>query len=371
MTTTPTYRVFLSCRFPLSEIAQLCREVGSAVHLDVATAERPALEEITEKVKQSMFGADAVLFLIERSNGSVADDVMTNWMKIEYGMARTMNKVVGIVVANSQDLPSGFASDVEYLSLGDVAGINCAVRLSAFLFSMREKVEAVHPDLRDIQEPTFVRDFVKHRINLLHNGRATYQTHVGIECLKEGLSDLRHSIHMNYSLCWPHDQHFNPNLVQLTGLGGNHEFSIEAVASDMKKYTFRLNIEPPLRRGERIRYGWESEFQHYLPMRREEIKLLPSYPLPEWTVEHHWFVNHPTRSLELRVHFEDGSVIGDPEAMAYVGRTFSTRTVDRDEGRRIREHLDVDEFIGGKDVVLVVEKPRHGHTYAIQWELTR
>ena len=97
----------------------------------------------------------------------------------------------------------------------------------------------------------------------------------------------------------------------------------------------------------------------------------PDYPLPERSVDHHYFINNPTNLLEIKLDFEDGSIIDGCEALSFVGRTFADCSIDHVEVGRIRNGLRVEEFLGGKIVTLTVDKPRFGDNYAIRWSLSR
>lgn len=368
------FRVFLSCKFPLSPLANLCRSVGNAVGLEIRAADRPELAEIMEKVKREMLSADAALFLLEPDPEEQNTSLMTDWMKAEYGIARAMNKVIGVINADKLPLPSMLSKDVEWLKAYGLKGEDAAVKIAAFLYSMRNKIESMSVALRDISKPPYIRDFLKHRVKLSAKGRLLYETHVQIKCLKNGLGDVRHSIHMNYSLCWSQVENDKRPQVDLVGFDDDHTFSLEPVAWDALKFTFKINFSPPLQQGETIGYGWRSEFPHYLPLTKAELEPLTAsanYPFPEGCVEHHYFINHPTKLLVLRLEFEDGSIIGACRALSFVGRTFSTRSLDKDEVERIKDKLTVEDFLGTKQVTLTVEHPRFGNNYAIQWSLNR
>jgi len=366
------FKIFLSCHFPLSPLARLCQALAEAIDTRLVAAERPELAELMDKVKREMLSSDAALFLLEGNKDDDAEDVMSDWMKAEYGVARAMNKVIGVIVATEEPPPKVFSKDVEWLKTHGLNTEEIAIKVSTFLYSMKQKIKASTKALHDISEPTFIRNFIKHRINLSAEGELRYETQVKMQCLKEGLSDLRHSIHMNYSFCWKEGVPFERPNVELINLSSSHKFSFEPVASDATKYTWKINISPPLMKNEKINYGWRSDFMQYFPLTKEEISeitQISDYPFPVGSVEHHYFINNPTDLLVIKLEFEDGSIIGPCHAKAFVGRTFSTRTIDRTESEIISNNIQEENFLGRKEITLNVEKPRFGYNYAIWWSL--
>ena len=360
------YKIFLSCKFPISNAAKMCKEFGKSIGLDIITADRPNPIEIIEKIKEKMFEADAALFLIDDNNQD--ESFLSDWMKAEYGIAKAMNKVEGIIYVGEYSLISLFPRDIESLVLSSELNNKDLIELTSFLYLFKNKIQRAQTGIKDIVTPPFIRDFLKHRVFITKKGKMKYEAQVQIECLKNGLSDLKHSIHMNYSLCWPEIISDLQPEVKLIYNEQEHKLTIEPIATDKTKFTWKINIEPSLRNKELFTYGWETNFIHYLPLSKAELKTLTSsarYPFPEGQVEHHFFINHPTKFLELKLEFEDGSVIGDCEPKAYIGRTFSKRTEDNTEVERIRNFFKTDNFLNKKEMTLSVENPSLGYNYAI------
>jgi len=368
------FRVFMSCRFPVSTLASVCTHLGDALGLDIITSDRPETSEIIDKVKQDIENSEGVLFLLENDEDASVQQI-SDWIKAEYGVARGMNKPFAIITTDPSLLPSVFAKDHEYLDLSNKTADDRAVFLTKYLASFKRKLEAFTITSVDPVEPTYVRDFLKHRVKVSAEGRLRYETQVKLTCMKDGLADVRHSIHMNYSLCWLNENAHTRPMVELIIEDANHNFILEPIASSPQKFSWKINIKPPLRRGETTTFGWRSEFLHYLPLSKEELRPAletPGYPFAEGGVEHHYFINNPTNLLVLRVEFEDGSLIGDPvKAYAFVGRTFSIDSLDHDECRRIQGGLATEGFLGRREISLTVKEPRFGYNYAIWWQLSK
>ena len=311
-----------------------------------------------------MLTSDGVLFLLE--------DNVRDWILAEYGIARAQNKVIGLLTTNVEPPPEPFPRDLERLIISTLDA-DATPSILKYLHSMKKKVESVN-ELLEIVKPAYIREFVKHRIILHSDGRLLYETDVQMKCLRDGLSDLTHSIHMNFSLCSPGAQDFDPTVLELINLDPDHQLSFTLVANDSKKSTWKLSIDPPLRHSGRINYGWRNNFRHYLTLTREELEHLfasANHPLPDGRVKHHWFINHPTEDLELQLQIYDSSLFSSCEVLAYVGRTVSTRTIDDDEVNRIRNQLSITEFLGRTEITLAVSRPRLNYTYAIIWTLNR
>ena len=366
------FRIFLSCKFPLSKIAKLCQSLADAIDTKLIAANRPEAVGIMEKVKKEMKLSDAALFLIEEYRENDDQNGLSDWIKAEFVIANSMNKPFCIISNTESPLPSFFLKDIEILKLNKLDPNEWPGKISSFLYSLKQQIKASKTSTHDISEPTFIRDFVKHRVKLLKEGNVRYETEVKMTCLKDGLSDVKHSIHMNYSFCWLDDANCERPSIELIKTSPGHDFLLEPYGGDNTKYTWKINIKPPLKKFENVSYGFRSNFIKYFPLQRKEIEHLtsqPDYPFPDGCIEHHFFINNPTDLLILKVQFEDGLLIGNCKPIAFVGRTFSHGTIDRIEVNRIEDCLDVDEFLGRKDVTLTVEKPNLGYNYAVLWSL--
>ena len=366
------FKVFLSCRFPPSTLASLCISMADAVGLSLVAAERPEAVEIMEKVKAQMRAADGALFLLEPS-GKRPSGRMTDWMQAEYGIARAMNKVIGVITSSPGPLPKVFPKDMEYLPVSGLDDKALATKIAGYLYSLRKNLESANAGIREVSNPTFMREFLKHRVHLTGDGRLRYETHVQLQCLRDSLCDVKHSIHTNYSACWPGTNPESwPNL-ELVPCDSSHTVVAEPFAHDALKYTWKFNIDPSLRSHEIFTYGWRCDLPHYLPLSKAELARAPrtSIPFLQDHVEHHFFINHPTKLLELKVVFDDGSLIGPCTPMAFVGRTFSDRSSNAQEAARIADCLRVEDFLAKKEITLTVSAPRFGYTYAILWTLNR
>ena len=107
-------------------------------------------------------------------------------------------------------------------------------------------------------------------------------------------------------------------------------------------------------------------------MTKNELKKFitkPDYPFPDNSIEHHYYINHPTNYLEFKIEFEDGNIVDNFNALAFVGRSFSRQSLDHKEVNRIKDSITVQEFLKSKVVTMCVNKPLFGFNYAISWTL--
>lgn len=358
------YKVFVSCHFPPGPLAELCRSIGNAIDLDMVVADRPSVDDLVEKVKRVIYSCDATLLLWENR----LDEKSNDWLTVEYAISRAMNKPIAIIRVGASPLPSSFKIDSEWLKLDGYDQLAQVVKIAEYLNVLKNKLQQLHTSERQIHNPNFIREFVKHQVTMTGDGRARYETHVHLKSLTYGLSVMKHSIHINQSIL---STDKTPLSFELLPLDDKRKYSKKISATAPDKITFTVDIDPPLNKNDVGTYGWRTDFFQFLPQKRDELVLLQQglYAFPNGRAQHHWFINHPTELLAIEIEFQDAMMVGECEPKAYNGRVYSDLSLDYEETERIQKFFSTEEFMGRKLVSLKVEKPSFGFNYAILYEM--
>jgi hypothetical protein len=359
-------KIFASCPFPISVFTQKCIEIAKSVDIELITASQPEAGDFTQKINKSINECVGIVFILEKKKAKN----FSNWMTIEYTIANGLNLPIGIINNSNLVTPDIFPNHLEILKPEN--GEILDLKIIKYLFNLQERIKIANVKPLHFENLPFIRKFIKHHIELKKNGIVHYETMVCVKCLHDGLKDIKHSIHMNYSLCWNKKQENSDPQIEIIPFDEDRSITIDDITKGNNKYTWYFIIDPPLKKDEELTIGWRTIFSEYFPATREALKEIlkqPDYPFPKNTVEHHYFINNPTEELELELTFEEGIGIDKFEALAFIGRSFSRQSIDNKECTRIKNNLSVKEFLKKKIVRLEVNRPLFGRNYAISWTL--
>jgi hypothetical protein len=361
-------KIFTSCHFPTSMFVKKCIDIAKTVDIELIIANQPEARDFTKKINEYINKCVGIVFILEDLNEDTRN--FSDWMTVEYTIANGLNLPIAIINNSDLKTPNIFPNHFEVLQRenNEIADL----KIVRYLFDLQERIKVANVKPLHFEKLPFIRKFIKHHIELKKDGVVNYETMVCVKCLNDGLKDIKHSIHMNYSLCWNKKHENSEPKIDIISFDDSRNITIDSITKGNNKYTWYFIIDPPLRKDEEFKIGWRTIFTEYFPATREALKEIlkqPDYPFPKNTVEHHYFINNPTEQLELELTFENGVGIEKFEALAFLGRSFSRQSLDNVECERIKDKLLVNEFLEKKVVRLEVDKPLFGRNYAISWTI--
>jgi len=361
------FKVFVSCKFDEncepSEFVKNCIQLGKIVDLDLRVINEPNAGDIRAKIKEAIRDSVGIIFILEEftENGSVYNS--SHWISTEYEMADSLNLPMGLINNSKLKKPSTFPDNLEELGQNRLADRN----IIQYLNSLKKRIETETLEW----VPTFDREFIKHKVAIRPDGRAKYMTNVKIKALLDGVETFEHSIYTKYLQCWElTNTDYVPNIDVICDTDRTISTNLELKTN--KKCTWSFILNRPLMKFEEFSYFFVCEFPELYPMTKENLKRMteiPNYPFPEGTIEHHFYINKPTKRLEIELFFEDARVSKNFQPLVFNGRKFSQGSLNQTETQRIkncfREQLRWNE----KNISLTVDNPKFDSTYSINWEL--
>ncbi|MFJ5989273.1 hypothetical protein [Lentzea sp. NPDC092896] len=358
--------IFLSCHFPPSPIAELCKKIADAVGLELITADAPRPELIGDKVRKLIEQTEATVVLWE--DPRVDNPASFDWLISESATAQALGRPVAIVLAaRTRPLPKSLPRELEAVDVTKPDADDNAIALMRYFAALARVLNNGRGDAPRI---AYRRLAVDHLLRFQSSGLLQVETQIEILALRGNLADSTHSMYMNYKIREPAPPDVSGWPIMLIGLDSRREFRLIRVRDQTSKYTFEVGIDPPLKEGDTTKYGWRSPWLGYTPLSRNDIA--PLSPIEDFLfgvdeVEHHWFVNHPTDRLSITLEFDTALKVVDFQAMSFVGRLFRKSSTDRSETARIAPFLSTNAFMDRNTVRLDVDAPLTGNTYVIYY----
>lgn len=363
--------VYMACKQPPSDRARLCKTVGELLGLAVDIGDsHPGLPEMKTKIQR----ASVIVALWEDLPTAADQAQLSDDLRDQIAIAVALDKDIHLInAALSAPLPRfSVAQQHPPIDLREVEPEANAVKLMKLFGSLQVKGRGASAAAQEPEHLSYRRLAVHTLIRFSSDHKCQTATEVELLSLRDGLADVQHSLHMNYKLYNIVASAEIAFPVEVIGIDPVRSFRILQFDRRPDKYSFQIGIDPPLRKQERTRFGWQSPWLDYLPLTRDQITVLADdedFEFQVGEVEHHWCVNHPTDQLTITLEFASGQDVTAFGAVSFVGRRFRIDSIDREETERISDCLVTHSFLNRKTVRLEVAAPLTGNLYAIRYRL--
>ena len=266
-------RVFVSYAFPVSDFTKYCVSIGKALEMELFTIDNHEIGDIHEKIKRNIHHSQGILFIFEEKMEKDGQrHNFSPWMSEERTIADGLNLPMGIINNSDFSIPSVFPNTLEYLDKNEISNVSIVATLS----SLKSKIEAaLQPEKPNPVTNAFIRNFLKHKVNIKKDVSVKYITHCEIESLRNGLKDIRHSIYTQYSPCWDAT---NRGAVPEINVRCNQDKGISIIESfnNDKKYTWSFQLTKSLKKHEILNYGFTVDFPEYFQLPEKNYGQCPS-----------------------------------------------------------------------------------------------
>ena len=367
------FKAFLSCSLEEKdkEVMEFFKKVIRSFDIEPMIYDYQEIGKVPDKVKEHIIRSDCLIAIatprkkIEGSNYWACPD----WIQHEIALANAYNKPIAIFLEDSVKIEGFIEMEERRQRFTREDLIKNIDKITTFLFNLRKHLESTR-ETGVLQVPVLIRHYIHTKEEMLSKEITVVRTEVLIESLVDGLEATHHFIEKEET---------TPGV---SIKPKEFEFKCKEMPSGMKvepdivlntdyKFLWKVLFNPPLKKGERVKYAFKEVFPNYRPYTYEEaLERIQqnTYEYKEPICEAcEWTISYPTYELKSEFEFPENYEIGKYYPYVVFG---AARLKAENEIHRIKEgNMFTAEKIFDKWVLkLEVPKPIQDHTYYTYYE---
>jgi len=366
------FKAFLSCSFSPedSKIVEFFRKIIKSFRIDPQIYDYQEIGKLSGKVKEHIIESDCLIAIATRDKRIEGTDhwAYPDWIHHEIAFANAYKKPIAIFYEEGVKIEGLIAMEErrERFSRNDL--LQRIDKITSFLFNLRTHLESMYR-FEKLHLPVMIR----HYMNVKEEIRSKEITIQRCEVLMESLVDELEATHHTIEL-----EDMTPGL---SVKPKQFDFICKEMPAGMKvepivlqssdiKYLWKIAFNPPLRKGEKVKYAFKVVRPNTRPFTYEElIERINrgTYEYKEPICEAcEWNISYPTAEFLFETEFPENYEI---QKYHFDVRMGDANLKAEDEVKRIKEGnmFSVEKIIDKWSMSLKVPKPLQNHTYYIYY----
>jgi len=368
------FKAFLSCSFAEEdkEITEFFQKIIKAFDIEAKIYDYQEIGRIPDKVKERIIKSDCLIAIATRRKKLEDSDYWTcsDWIQHELALANAYNKPIAIFVEEGVKIEGLIAMEERRERFDRENLIRNIDKITTFLFNLRKHLEFTYRT-GILQTPVLLRHYIHASEEMLSKELTVLRCEISMESLIAELESTDHSMELEDTtpglstkskqfdfICkeMPSGMNVEPVIIQNTDY----------------KFLWKVIFDPPLKKGERVKYAFKVIRPNYRPYTYEEMMeriKQGTYEYKEPICEAcEWYISYPTSELLFDFEFPEGYEIRKCYPDVRIGE--DVRLKAENEVKRIKEgNLFIAEKIFDKwTLSLKVPKPIQGHLYYTYYE---
>ena len=365
------FKAFLSCSLSQEDkdITEFFKKLIRSFDIQPEIYDYQEIGRIPDKVKENIVRSDCLIAIATRRKKIEGSDywVCPDWIQHEIALANAYNKPIAIFFEEGvkiegfiemEERREKFARDNLTENIG---------KITRFLFNLRKYLESTYKADR-LQ--VLIRHYVHTKEEMLSKELTVVRTEILMESLIDNLEATHHYIELEETTP---NLSIKPKKFDFKCLETPSNTKVEPIIILNTDYKFfwKILFDPPLKKGEKVKYAFKEVFPNYRPYTYEEVlKRIKqgTYEYKEPICEAcEWTIVFPTLELKSEFEFPENYEIRKYYPYVVIG---ASRLKAENEIRRIKEgNMFTAEKIFDKWVLnLKVAKPLQDHTYYTYYE---
>lgn len=323
---------------------------------------------IPEKVQEHILSCDCLIAIATRrrpiKGASPEAWACPDWVRDEVALAHAHDKPIAIFCEEGVEIGGllGTTERRQVFSRDDF--LRHIDKIATFLVNLRCHLEAVYRTT-EAYMPQLVRHYVHAEEEIRSREELICKCEIVLECVAEQLEAAHHSMELEDT---------TPGL---SIRARTFDFRCKEMPAGIKveekviqntdfKFLWKILFDPPLKKGQRVRYAFKVINQNYISYSYEELTeriRQGTYKYKEPLCEAcNWLMTYPTGEFSHRMTFPEGYEISNCSVDVRVGEAECKAD---DEVRRIRhgEMFTAEQLIDRWSLALRVPKPLQNHVY--------
>ncbi|NIM03293.1 hypothetical protein GTN66_03980, partial [bacterium] len=297
------FRSFLSCSFAAEDrgIVEFFMKLIRAFGIEPEIYDYQEIGRTPDKVKENIIKSDCLIAIATRRKKIEESDYWAcpDWIQHEIALANAYNKPIAIFVEEGVKIEGfvGMEERREKFMRNDL--IKNIDKVTTFLFNLRKYLESTY-QVEKLQIPVLMRHYIHAKEEILSKELTVLRCEILMESLIQELEATYHSTEL---------QDTTPGL---STRAEQFDFICKEMPSGMNveplivqntdyKFLWKVVFNPPLRKGEKVKYAFKVIRPNYRPFTYEETL----ERIRQGTYEYEepicgaceWYISYPTAEL--------------------------------------------------------------------------
>lgn len=367
------FTAFLSCSFEdeEKELVDLFKRIIRSFDIDAQLYDYQEMGRVPDKVKEHIVRCDCLIAIATRRKKIEGSEYWTcpDWIQHEMAVANASGKPVAIFFEEGVSIEGLIGMEERRQKFVRDKIVQDIDKITTFLFNLRNYLDDTYR-AEFLQGPVLLRHYIHAREEVRSAEIASMSCEILMESLIEELESTDHTLEL---------QDTTPGL---STKPKQFDFMCREKPEDMKvepeiimetdqKFLWKVVFDPPLRRGEKVKYAFKVVRPNHRPYTYEETEeriRQGTYEYKEPICEAcEWLVSYPAAELHFDSEFPEGYEITKfhPDVRIGESRLHADKEVKRiQEGNLFTAERLFDKWT----LSLKVPKPLQGHTYYTYYE---
>jgi len=368
------FRAFLSCSFADNdrEIIDFFRKTIKSFDVEPEIYDYQELGRIPDKVKERIIRSDCLIAIVTRREKIEDSNYWTypDWIQHEISLANAYNKPIAIFAEEGVKIEGfiGMEERTQEFIRDDL--IKNLDKITRFLFNLRKYLESTYQPER-MQLQVLLRHYIRAKEELLSTELTAIRCEILMESLIEELQATHHLLELEDTTPGLSIRNKQFDFVCKEMPSG---MNVEPVVIENTDYKFlwKVVFDPPLKKGEKVKYGFKRVRGNYRPYTYEEM----SERINQGTYEYkepiceacEYYIAYPTAELSCDFEFPEGYEIRKYYPDVKIGE--KVRLKAESELKRIKDgnFFTAEKIFDKWTLSLKVPRPLQGHVYYIYYE---
>lgn len=368
------FKAFLSCSFAPEdkEIVDFFKRIIKSFDIEPEIYDYQEISRVSDKVKTNIIRSDCLIAIATRRKKIEGSDYWTypDWIQHEIALANAYNKPIAIFFEDGVQIEGfiGMEERRERFARDDLIGN--IDKIAKFLLNLRDYLETAYQSERT-QMPVLLRHYIHAKEEVLSKEVTVIRSEILMESLVAELEATHHLLELEDTtpglsaksiqfdfICkeMPPGMNVEPVIIQDTDY----------------KFLWEVKFDPPLKRGERVKYAFKRTRANYRPYTYEEMVeriKQGTYEYKEPICEAcEYYISYPTAELFYDVEFPEGYEIRRYHPDVRMGEDIKLKA--ESELKRIKEgnFFSAEKIFDKWVLSLKVARPLQGHVYYTYYE---
>ncbi len=368
------FKAFLSCSFAEEdkEIIEFFQKIIKAFNIEPKIYDYQEIGRVPDKVKEHIIKSDCLIAIATRKKKLEDSDYWTcsDWIQHELALANAYNKPIAIFVEEGIKIEGLISMEERRERFERENLIRNIDKITTFLFNLRNHLEITY-QAGILQTPVLLRHYIHAKEEMISKEFTVLRCEILMESLIAELESTDHCMELEDTTPGLSTKAKQFDFICKEKPSG---MNVEAITIQNTDYKFlwKLMFDPPLKKGERVKYAFKVIRPNYRPYTYEEMMeriKQGTYEYKEPICEAcEWYISYPTTELFFDFEFPEGYEIRKYYPDVRIGEAIRLKA--ENEEKRIKEgNLFTAEKIFDKwTLSLKVPKPIQGHLYYTYYE---
>lgn len=368
------FKAFLSCSLAEEdkEVIDFFRKLIKSFDIEPEIYDYQEIGRIPDKVKENVIRSDCLIAIATRRKKIEDSDYWAcpDWVQHEIALANAYSKPIAIFVEEGVRIEGFIAMEERREKFVRHDLIKDIHKVTTFLFNLRKYLESTY-QVEKLQIPVLIRHYIHAKEEMLSKEVAVLRYEVLMESLIDELESTHHSMELEDTTPGLSTKPKQFNFVCEEKPSG---MNVEPVIIQNTDYKFlwKVVFDPPLKRGEKVRYAFKVVRPNYRPWTYEEMLeriRQDTYEYKEPICEAcELYISYPTAEFSFDFDFPEGYEIKKYHPDVKIGE--KARLKAEAELKRIKEgsFFTAQKMFDKWTLSLKVPKPIQGHVYYTYYE---